>query len=119
MTEYTEACRLSDIREGELRKVTVRGREILLARRGDHVYATDVLCPHLQADLSEGTLQGYTLTCPMHGSQFDVRDGHVVRWTNLSGTILAFASRAFPPRPLTCYPVRIDGDRVLVGVPGG
>ncbi|MDH7510776.1 MAG: Rieske 2Fe-2S domain-containing protein [Methanolinea sp.] len=117
MTEYTEVCRLPDIREGELRKVAVRGRDILLARRGDRVYATGVLCPHLRADLSEGTLQGYILTCPLHGSRFDIRDGHVVRWTNLSGTILEYASRAIPPRPLPCFPVRIDGDRVLVGVP--
>jgi 3-phenylpropionate/trans-cinnamate dioxygenase ferredoxin subunit len=119
MAEYTEACRLSDIRHGELKKVTIRGKEILLARWGDRVYATDVLCPHLRADLSEGTLQGHILTCPLHGSQFDIRDGHVVRWTNLSGTILKFASRAIPPRPLPSYPVRIDGDRVLVGVPQG
>ncbi|HPC56058.1 MAG TPA: Rieske 2Fe-2S domain-containing protein [Methanolinea sp.] len=117
MAEFTGACRLSGIRDGELRKVTVRGKEILLARRGDRVYATDVLCPHLRADLSEGTLEGHILTCPMHGSQFDIRDGHVVRWTNLSGIILKFATRAIPPRPLTCYPVRIEGDRVLVSVP--
>lgn len=119
MTEYIEACRLSDLRDGELGKVTVRGRDLLLARRGGHVYATDLLCPHLGADLSGGTLRGYILTCPLHGSQFDLRDGHVVRWTNLSGTILKYASRAVPPRPLTCYPVRIEGDRVLVGLPPG
>jgi len=117
MTEFVEACRFSDLREGETKKVNVRGKDVLLARWKDHVYATDLLCPHLQADLSEGTLQGFILTCPMHHSQFDIRDGHVVRWTDLSGTILKYASGAIPPRPLKCYPVRIEGDSVLVRVP--
>jgi len=116
MSDFARACRFSDIRDGELKKVRVGGREILLARAEGHVYATDVLCPHLAADLSEGILLGFILTCPMHRSQFDIRDGHVVRWTDLSGTILKFASLARPPRPLRCYPVRIEGEWVLVKV---
>ena len=43
-----------------------------------------------------------------------IRNGHVVRWTDLSGTLLAYAKKALPPRPLPTYPVRIEGDRVLV-----
>lgn len=98
-------------------KVTVNDSGILLARSGEEVYATDLLCPHLQADLSEGTLQGFILTFPLHHSQFDIRDGHVVRWTDLSGTILKYAAKSRPPRPLKCHPVRIEGDRILVAVP--
>lgn len=117
MAEFVEVCRLQDLGEGELKKVQAGGKEILLVRRGSRVYATDALCPHLQADLSEGTLHGFILTCPMHHSQFDIRDGHVVRWTDLSGTILRYASRQVPPRPLTTYPVRVEGERVLVRLP--
>ncbi len=113
---YTEAARTSDLREGEMRKVTVRGKELLLARVEGHFYAMEPLCPHLQADLSEGTLRGTLLECPLHGSEFDIRDGHVVRWTNLPVSVLFHDTRIHPPRPLKRYPVKIEGDRVLVAI---
>jgi 3-phenylpropionate/trans-cinnamate dioxygenase ferredoxin subunit len=114
VTGFVEVARVSDIANGMLKKVVIGDRAILLAKVQGSLYATDALCPHLQADLSEGTLQGTVLTCPLHGSQFDIRNGHVVRWTDLSGTLLTYAAKARPPHPLTTYPVRIDGDRILV-----
>jgi 3-phenylpropionate/trans-cinnamate dioxygenase ferredoxin subunit len=116
VTGFVEVAKVSDINNGSMKKVVIGDRAILLAKVQGRIYATDALCPHMQADLSEGTLQGTVLTCPMHSSKFDIKDGHVVRWTDLSGTLLAHAAKARPPRPLPTYPVRIDGDRVLVAV---
>jgi len=116
VTGFVEVAKVSDIDNGTMKKVVIGDRAILLAKVQGRLYATDALCPHLQADLSEGTLQGTVLTCPLHGSKFDVRDGQVVQWTDLSGTLLAYAAKARPPRPLKKYPVHIDGDRVLVDV---
>jgi 3-phenylpropionate/trans-cinnamate dioxygenase ferredoxin subunit len=99
-----------------MRNVMAGDTGILLARVNGQFYATELLCPHLKADLSEGTLNGTILTCPMHNSQFDVRDGRVVRWTDLTGTVLNFAKKSHPPRPLLCYPVRVEGETVLVQV---
>jgi len=114
VTGFVEVAKVSDIGNGMMKKVVIGDRVILLAKVQGRVYATDALCPHLQADLSEGTLQGTVLTCPLHSSKFDIRDGRVVRWTDLSGTLLTYAAKARPPRPLPTYPVRIDGDRILV-----
>lgn len=36
-------------------------------------------CPHAGARLSAGELEGTVLTCPKHGSQFDVRTGERLR----------------------------------------
>ena len=117
MTEFVRAALISELREGGLKKVTVNTTPLLLAKVRGQIYATDVSCPHLQADLSEGVLQETLLTCPLHNSQFDIRDGHIVRWTDLKGIVLTHATKARPPRPLRCYPVRIEGDTVLVGMP--
>ena len=58
--------------------------------------ATQAECPHRQGPLNEGTLDGSTVTCPWHGSQFDVCTGAVLRG---------------PARdPLKTYPVTIEGD---------
>ena len=114
MTGFVEVAKVSDVDNGMMKKVVAGDRAILLAKVQGRLYATDALCPHLQGDLTEGTLQGTVLTCPLHSSKFDIRDGHVVRWTDLTGIKLTHASAARPPRPLPTYPVRIDGDRVLV-----
>jgi nitrite reductase/ring-hydroxylating ferredoxin subunit len=41
--------------------------------------ATQAKCTHRQGPLNEGTLDGSTVTCPWHGSQFDVCTGAVLR----------------------------------------
>jgi 3-phenylpropionate/trans-cinnamate dioxygenase ferredoxin subunit len=52
----------------------------------------------------------------MHHSQFDLQDGHVVRWTDLTGITLTIASRQHPPLPLKHYPVHVDEDRILIAL---
>lgn len=114
--KFADVLPVTEIAEGGLKRATAGGREILLAKVHGQVYATDLHCPHLQGDLSQGTLDGPIITCPMHKSQFDIRDGRVLRWTNLKGIILTLATRIRPPLPLKCYPVQIRGDRILVAV---
>ena len=58
--------------------------------------ATQAACPHKQGPLNEGTLDGSTVTCPWHGSQFDVCTGAVVRGPAKDA--------------LQTYRVNVDGD---------
>jgi 3-phenylpropionate/trans-cinnamate dioxygenase ferredoxin subunit len=97
-----------------MKKIRAGGQDLLLARVGNRYYCTDAYCPHLGGNLSEGTLTGTILTCPMHHSQFDISDGHVLRWTDLTGSILVEAKTRRPPRPLRTYPVKIEGNAVFV-----
>lgn len=43
------------------------------------VYAVEDVCPHAGARLSEGTLEGPVITCPLHGSQFNLCTGERLR----------------------------------------
>lgn len=109
------AC-VGDIENGKMKALTVRGREILLVMIADKYYAADNICPHMGANLSLGTLEGTVLTCPRHASKFDLIDGRVIRWTDWTG-IKARASKLFRPvRPLGVYPVKVEGDSILVGI---
>ncbi len=65
--------------------------------------ATQAMCTHRRGPLSEGTLDGSTVTCPLHGAQFNV-------WT---GAVLGGPAR----EPLKTYRVTIDGDVGRVDVP--
>lgn len=58
--------------------------------------ATSAKCTHRQGPLNEGTLEGSTVTCPWHGTQFDVRTGAVLRGPAKD--------------PVKTYPVIVEGD---------
>ena len=105
---------VSDLKNGSMKKVHAGGKDLLLARAGDRYYCTDLSCPHLGGDLSAGSLAGTILTCPLHHSQFDLSDGHVVRWTDLTGSILIAAKNHRPPRALLTYPVKIKENAVFI-----
>ena len=98
-------AKLAEISVGSLKRVTVDGRAICLARPEDgRVYAIDDACTHEGYSLSEGELFDFDVECPMHGSRFDLRTG---RPTCLPAEI-----------PSCIYAVRIDNDEIyLSGVP--
>ena len=64
--------------------------------------------------LNQGKLDGTIVTCPRHGSQFDLKDGHVVRWLKGKGFITALGKALKSPRPIQTYEVKVEGDAVLV-----
>jgi 3-phenylpropionate/trans-cinnamate dioxygenase ferredoxin subunit len=111
---FVQVATETDLENGSMMKIRAGGQDLLLARVRDRYYCTDAYCPHLGGNLSEGTLTGTVLTCPLHHSQFDISDGHVLRWTDLTGSILVAAKNQKPPRPLRTYPVKIEGNAVFV-----
>ena len=116
MAEFKQVLRTDELQEGQMRRVIVDGKEILLARVANQFYAASNICPHMSARLAKGILKGTIVTCPLHASQFDLKDGRVIRWTNWSGIILAIGKVFRRPRPLLTYRVKTEGDQVLVEV---
>lgn len=100
------ACLVSDLEPGSatLAELTLEnGRDIPVAivRTEDgEFYAIDDLCTHGAVSLSEGEVQGCFVECWAHGSRFDVRTGHPDELPAIT--------------PVKTYPVRVDGERVLV-----
>jgi len=86
-----------------LTKFEAGGQQIAVANIDGTYYAVSDICTHLRCSLSEGELEGTTLTCICHGSRFDVRTGDVVRGP--------------AQRPVQVYGVRVQGDDLVVDVP--
>lgn len=68
----------SEIPPGSMRGFTAAGKKILVANIGGTFHAMDAVCSHMQGDLSKGKLAGSVVTCPRHGSRYDVTTGKVV-----------------------------------------
>jgi len=116
MTDFIEAPGGNELQSGQMKMFNTGKGEILLARAGDDFYAADNRCPHLGSRLSEGKLEKTIVTCPRHHSQFDLMDGHVVRWTDWSGIKLSMGKMVKSPRPLNTYKAKLDGDKVMVEI---
>lgn len=116
MTEFVEVPGGNELKSGQMKMFNLRKREILLARVSDNFYAADNRCPHMGGNLSAGKLEKTIVTCPRHHSQFDLIDGHVVRWTDWSGIKLSLARMIKSPRPVNTYKVKVEGGKVMVEI---
>lgn len=116
MAEFVEVAAFVELESGEMKKVFAEGKELLLARVGDNYYCADNRCPHLGGDLSQGDLEGTIIKCPLHKSQFDLKDGKVIRWTNWSGIKLALSKIFRPPREMETYPLKIEEGKIMIQI---
>jgi nitrite reductase/ring-hydroxylating ferredoxin subunit/uncharacterized membrane protein len=98
---WTDVAADSDIVEGALNRVIVDDVPVLLVRQFGRLEAVSAVCSHAGGPLDEGVLDSRgCVTCPWHGSQFQMDDGSVVR------------GPASVPQPE--WDVRVDEGRVFV-----
>jgi 3-phenylpropionate/trans-cinnamate dioxygenase ferredoxin subunit len=116
MSEFVEVPGGSELTSGQMKMFKLGDHEILLARVDDTFYAAENRCPHMGGNLSAGKLEKTVITCPRHHSQFDLTDGHVVRWTDYSGIKLSMAKVMKSPRPVKTYKVKAEAGKVMVEV---
>ncbi|HNP88532.1 MAG TPA: non-heme iron oxygenase ferredoxin subunit [Kouleothrix sp.] len=102
MAEYVRLTTLSELPEQGMAAFMYGSRRIAIYRVGATLYATDDICSHEHAYLSEGWLDpdDCTVECPLHGARFDIATGHPL-------SLPAY-------EPIAVYPVRVDGDAVYV-----
>ncbi|WP_287129269.1 Rieske (2Fe-2S) protein [Candidatus Cyanaurora vandensis] len=96
--------------------VTVGQRKILLLQHGGQVYAMDNGCPHLKLPLKGGKIQDGALVCPFHRSAFDLKTGNVKAWSTFPPLVGSLLGAISTEKPLTVYPVRMEGGSIAVGV---
>jgi len=103
--EWIRVASVSDVSDGDMIGVKVAEHEIALFRLGDSYYATDNICTHEFAYLTDGFFEGdqFLVECPLHAGQFDIRTGQ-----GLCTPVSEESIRTFP--------VRTEGDDVLLRI---
>ncbi len=96
----TQVGSLDNIPAGGLWQCSVGESEILLVALHGRFVALAARCTHAGAPLVEGSLEGEILTCPWHGSRFNVTDGSVVRGP--------------AEEPLATYPIVVQNGSLFV-----
>ncbi len=99
---FVKACALSELEDDTPRRVEVDGTPVSIVRSFGEVFAINDICSHANVSLSEGEVENCQIECWLHGSRFDLATGQP---TCLPAT-----------EPVDVYPVRSDGEDVLVDV---
>lgn len=102
MPEFVDLAALDAVPVGRMRAFVVAGREVVVCRTRDGLYALDNTCTHAEARMCEGSLKGTRIVCPLHGAAFDVKTGNV-----LSGPATS---------SLSSYAARVVGERIEVSI---
>lgn len=117
MTEFrwVRVAGEAEIAVGGGRLIEVGGRPVLLLRRGEGYLAFEAICPHQEYSLSLDDIEGDTITCPLHGYQYDL-------WTGEN----LYPASVYPPeyahlkhflRPLCRLPVEARPDGIYLALP--
>jgi nitrite reductase/ring-hydroxylating ferredoxin subunit len=98
--DFVRVADMKDIQSSTMKAVEVAGEKVCVANVEGKYYAIGNVCTHVGGPLAEGTLEGYEVECPWHGSKFDVRSGEPTR----------------PParRPEPTYEVKVEGNNLLI-----
>lgn len=100
--QTVEVARVDEVPEGKVKVVEADGLRIALCNYGGTIYAIDDVCTHDRGPLGQGELIGNEIECPRHGARFNITTGT--------------ATRLPAVRPVRTYPVRVDGNQILVEV---
>ena len=94
-------CKTTQISTGQMKKISVDGKDIVVANIGGDYFAINDTCTHAGASLSEGKLDDSTITCDWHGAQFDCKNGKLIK---------------FPAKidDLEVYNVVVEEDNILI-----
>jgi nitrite reductase/ring-hydroxylating ferredoxin subunit/uncharacterized membrane protein len=77
--EWTDLVAADQLPEGRPVGADVEGVRLLLVRDGGSVRALDARCTHRGGPLDEGEISDGCVTCPWHGSRFQLATGDIVR----------------------------------------
>jgi naphthalene 1,2-dioxygenase system ferredoxin subunit len=90
----------ADLGEGDVLGVAVAGHDIALYDIDGTVYATDNICSHAYARLSDGWLDNGEIECPLHAGRFEVKTGKATAPPCVDG--------------VRVYPVRVEGEDIQI-----
>lgn len=100
---FVRVGRVTDVPPGQPEVFDVEDRKIAVFRLEDGYHAIDDICTHDGGPLADGEVEGDQVICPRHGARFSI----------VTGAALAFPAVT----PVTSYPVRVEGEELLVGLP--
>jgi 3-phenylpropionate/trans-cinnamate dioxygenase ferredoxin subunit len=101
--EFIPVAKVDEVGNGERLLLEIDGMPVAVFNVAGEYFAIADTCSHDDGPVAEGDLNEYRVECPRHGAMFDIRTGKAL-------TLPAVVD-------IPAYPVRIEGDEILIGIP--
>lgn len=101
--EFVPVAAVDELDDGERMLFDIGVQSVVLFRIADSYFAIDNTCSHDHGPVASGEIDGHEIECPRHGARFDLSSGKAL-------TLPAVED-------IASYPVRIEGDQILIGLP--
>jgi 3-phenylpropionate/trans-cinnamate dioxygenase ferredoxin subunit len=101
--EYLDIAPVTDLPPGERLFVEIEAKPIVIFNIAGQYFSIADVCSHDDGPVGEGDVDGYNITCPRHGAQFDIRTGKVVQMPAVVD--------------IPAYPVRVAEGMLQLGIP--
>ena len=97
---WQRAASVADMEPDKGLPVTIGAKQLAIYRVGENFYALEGVCPHAEALLSDGFIDGDKVECPLHQALFHIPTGKCLG----------------PPadRDLATFPVKVEGNDILI-----
>ena len=109
VASFVEVAKTGELPAGNMRAVKANGKDVVIVNYEGRYYAIGRYCTHQGGDLSLGKLEGNVVTCPRHGSRFDVTTGVAIQGPKLGPFRLKTGNER-------TYEVRVEGNSIRIGV---
>jgi 3-phenylpropionate/trans-cinnamate dioxygenase ferredoxin subunit len=101
--EYVEIVPASELPNGERLFFEIEGKPIVIFNIAGQLFSIGDICSHDDGPVGEGDIEGFNITCPRHGGEFDLQTGKAVQ---LPAVV-----------DIPAYPVRVVDGMIQVGLP--
>jgi NADPH-dependent 2,4-dienoyl-CoA reductase/sulfur reductase-like enzyme/nitrite reductase/ring-hydroxylating ferredoxin subunit len=98
--DFEKGCEIEKVADGEMLLGHAFGEQVLVARRGDELFAIGATCTHYGGPLAKGLMVDCTVRCPWHHARFDLRTGEAIAAPALND--------------VACYQIEKRGERFFV-----
>jgi 3-phenylpropionate/trans-cinnamate dioxygenase ferredoxin subunit len=102
--KWIKIASVDALENDEVMAVEAEGKQLALYRSDDEFFASDNVCTHAYALLSDGYLEDGCIECPLHQARFDIRTGKVLCAPAASD--------------IRVYPVKVEDGNVLADISG-
>jgi 3-phenylpropionate/trans-cinnamate dioxygenase ferredoxin subunit len=101
--EFVDIAPASELPNGERLFVEIEGKPIVIFNIAGQLFSIGDVCSHDDGPVGEGDIEGYKITCPRHGGEFDLQTGKAVQ---LPAVV-----------DIPAYPVKVVDGMIQVGIP--
>ncbi|HRE49345.1 MAG TPA: Rieske 2Fe-2S domain-containing protein [Aggregatilineales bacterium] len=105
---WIRLCALEQLPSDKAVNIFVNGQRYVVIRQGESAYMVQGYCTHMLYPLKDSKVENCVLTCNLHGSKFDIRDGSVQHWP------MPMVDDVKQKKMLRTFETRVEGGEVYV-----